>query len=903
MNFNSTIIGHDVMFAGNNEHDFDAESGDDIMVQGESVMRNEGMFGYDWAIHKGNSEAADSDLLTPIFTTDEQDILRDRFDQVEGLSGWHKNDVLKGDNRGDQNAETPPPGANGDAVESVFTNNELTQAGVNRIAGLRELLGDWVAAAPATGDLEKIIAFDDGNILLGGGGSDLIQGRGGNDLIDGDRWLNVRIRVTVGNETYTADGMSGKVYREADYKDGAPVAGAVAQFDGKLLNALMLDRTLNPGQLSIVREIVADDGVGDTDTAVYGDVRANYTISQNADGSIRVSHDTVTVGLISDGVDRLHNIEKLRFADGEFILSPPKLTLHAFDTGGYLDQFNQAGYTNTNGATPWTTSWQETSDPLTNAATTGAVRITGGDLRLGENGGDGASIQRGLNLAGATTARLSYSVSEQGLDAGEQVTVFFSADGVTFTQVDTITGTTGFANRSIDLTGPFTANAVIRFVTTAMGFNEFVNIDDVAVNFSGPAAVPTVNHETTFTEDGAAVAIAANPGIMDDATQMASARIVLTNAQAGDQLLVGNLPAGITRVIDTSVAGQITVTLTGAASLAAYQAAIQAVTFRNTSQQPDPQDRTVQVTVNDGFLNSNVATTTINVVSVNDAPAANNDSVFTNYTTAPFILPEWALLANDTDAEGAVLDVTAVSALNGLTASLTTNPGSVTVTDTGTAGGSFTYTANDGSGAANATDTANVTLTRDTAGAIEGNNGDNILIGDGGNSTLTGAQGNDVVFAGAGNDTVTWGVTTFFGFEIANDGRDFVDGGDGNLDRFVVTGSNAAETFVVYARAEAIAAGHTGLKAGTEIVITRNGGVIAELDNIEEITINTSGGADTVQAVGNFNPTSLNFNTITINGEEEMRPLISVPCNQLIVFSSAPTVATTRSSARCGLKT
>ena len=32
--FNSTIIGHDVMFAGSEEHDFDGESGDDIMVQG-----------------------------------------------------------------------------------------------------------------------------------------------------------------------------------------------------------------------------------------------------------------------------------------------------------------------------------------------------------------------------------------------------------------------------------------------------------------------------------------------------------------------------------------------------------------------------------------------------------------------------------------------------------------------------------------------------------------------------------------------------------------------------------------------------------------------------------------------------------------------------------------------------
>ena len=143
LNFNSSIIGHDVMFAGQNEHDFDAESGDDIMVQGESVMRNEGMLGFDWAIHKGNQEAADSDLITPIFTTDEQDILRDRFDQVEALSGWEKNDVLRGDNRGDANAEAPPVGANGDFT---FVGNELTQAGVDRIAGLRELLGDLVGA-------------------------------------------------------------------------------------------------------------------------------------------------------------------------------------------------------------------------------------------------------------------------------------------------------------------------------------------------------------------------------------------------------------------------------------------------------------------------------------------------------------------------------------------------------------------------------------------------------------------------------------------------------------------------------------------------------------------------------------------------------------------------------------
>jgi Ca2+-binding RTX toxin-like protein len=883
LNFNSTILGHDVMFAGQNEHDFDAESGDDIMVQGESVMRNEGMFGYDWSIHKGNSEAADSDLLTPIFTTVEQDILRDRFDQVEALSGWNKNDVLKGDNRGDLNAETPPPGANGDAVETVFTNNELSQAGVNRIDGLRALLGDWVAAAPTTGDLEKTVAFDDGNILLGGGGSDLMQGRGGNDLIDGDRWLNVRIRITVGNETYTADGMAQKVYREVDYKDGAPVANAVAQFGGKTLDALMLDRTLNPGQLSVVREIVADDGVSDTDTAVYGDVRANYTISQNADGSIRVSHDTVTAGLVSDGVDKLFNIEKIRFADQEITLTPPRLQLNAFDSGQYADNFNTASLGNSTGATPWDPDWVEAND--SGGVTAGQIRIdlnNSNELQfVGSNaaGFDGAQITRTLDLAGVSSATLSYSVEEFGLDANDDtLRVFFSRDGseANFVQVDLINNTTGNATRSINLSGlgPFTANAAIRFVASSFEAGDQVAIDNLAVDFVKPANPPTVNHEVTFTEGDSPVAIASLPGIVEDTGVINGATIVLTNAQAGDVLNVPvNLPGNITRTIDTSVPGRITVTMTGAESIANYQAAIQQVTFGSNSQNPSTVDRTIQVTVRDSFLNSNVATSTIHVVSVNDAPAANNDSVFTNYTTAPFILPEWALLANDTDGEGATLDVTALSAINGLTASLTTNPGSVTLTDTGTAGGTFTYTANDGSGATNATDTANVTVTRDTAGTIDGNNGDNILIGDGGNSTLAGGEGNDLVFAGAGNDTVNWNARSitipFLGtFDTTNDGRDFVDGGDGALDRFVVNGSGTAEAFVVYARASVPAGLAAGLKPDTEIVITRNGAIIAELDNIEEITINTGAGNDTVTAVGNFNPTSLNFNTITINGNE-----------------------------------
>ena len=97
------------------------------------------------------------------------------------------------------------------------------------------------------------------------------------------------------------------------------------------------------------------------------------------------------------------------------------------------------------------------------------------------------------------------------------------------------------------------------------------------------------------------------------------------------------------------------------------------------------------------------------------------------------------------------------------------------------------------------------------------------------------------------------------------------------------------ETFNIYTRAAWLGlAGNTAsqLSANTEIVIATgltNATVIAELDNIEEIIVNSLettaqngdgivngglAGGDTVNVVGNFNApaTSLAFNTITVNG-------------------------------------
>ena len=130
-----------------------------------------------------------SDLLTPIFTTDEQDILRDRFDQVEALSGWDKNDVLKGDNRGERIHAGPrsEPTAIRCGREYRWSRRTHARPASTGLTGCASLLGNLVRGSRGAGEQrEAIVAFDDGNILLGGGGSDTIEGRGGNDVIDGD---------------------------------------------------------------------------------------------------------------------------------------------------------------------------------------------------------------------------------------------------------------------------------------------------------------------------------------------------------------------------------------------------------------------------------------------------------------------------------------------------------------------------------------------------------------------------------------------------------------------------------------------------------------------------------------------------------------------------------------------
>ena len=149
-------------------------------------------------------------------------------------------------------------------------------------------------------------------------------------------------------------------------------------------------------------------------------------------------------------------------------------------------------------------------------------------------------------------------------------------------------------------------------------------LDLDADNSSGAAGV---DYTTTFTEGGAAVAVADLDDLVADVdnSNLTSATITLANHQPADLLsVIGTLPAGITASAYDPSTGVLT--LSGAATLAAYQAALRQISFGNSSPIPSATDRVVNIVVNDGAASSVAAHAFVHVVPVGTAPALDLDA-------------------------------------------------------------------------------------------------------------------------------------------------------------------------------------------------------------------------------------------------------------------------------------
>ncbi len=318
--------GNDIFVGQVGENDYDAEGGDDVMAQNAAVDRNAGAGGFDWATHQYDTVPGVDDMMInnnlgglPIQLV----VNRDRWQETEADSGGPLNDSIKGT---DGVLATPRLI---DARTGGFSGcDAIDEAGLNRIGGLSAILpavsawqGDAAAVAalsasgscPLTGPV-----WGEGDILLGGGGSDTLEGRAGDEIIDGDRYLTTRIsyRTDPANpatQTGTTDLMENKAIPATATDPWGPGT------TGMTLQQAVFAGIAHPGNLVAVREILtaAADPTA-VDTAVFSAPSATYTITPNADGSITVDSNGG-----ADGIDTVRNVERLQFSDTTLTVAVP----------------------------------------------------------------------------------------------------------------------------------------------------------------------------------------------------------------------------------------------------------------------------------------------------------------------------------------------------------------------------------------------------------------------------------------------------------------------------------------------------------------------------------------------------------------------------------------------------
>ena len=193
-----------------------------------------------------------------------------------------------------------------------------------------------------------------------------------------------------------------------------------------------------------------------------------------------------------------------------------------------------------------------------------------------------------------------------------------------------------------------------------------------------------------YTENQAATAITATITASDvDNTNLASATIQITgNYENGQDVLSFTNTASIT---GTWTAATGTLTLTGSDTVANYQAALRAVKYQNTSDNPSGLARTVSFTVNDGTANSNTVTRNITVAAVNDGPMATiTPASYAATEQVALTLKNTGLSISDVDAGAGSMTVTlsvtegTLTVTAGGSGAVVTNSGTSSVTITGT---------------------------------------------------------------------------------------------------------------------------------------------------------------------------------------------------------------------------
>ncbi|MDD5405769.1 MAG: Ig-like domain-containing protein, partial [Sulfurovaceae bacterium] len=470
---------------------------------------------------------------------------------------------------------------------------------------------------------------------------------------------------------------------------------------GSVDNLLHNDSDPDGDPLTITQFVVNSTtyAAGATAHLTEGDLTINangsYTFVPAPDynGPVPTATYTVSDGSLTDTADLNITVNAVNDA--------PILDLDADNSSGaigadYITTFTESGSAVSIGDTDVSIIDVDSAN-MVSATITLTNAKTGDQLIVG-------TLPAGITVDGASTAYniiLTGSASKTDYDAAIKAITFYNPD----TGLDT-------TNRNITVVvndGTDNSNTATATILINSAVNDAPVLDLDADNSSGATGA---NFNTTFT--GGAISIGDTDVLITDAdsANMVGATIVLTNAQAGDVLDITGV-TGVVASVDTTIPGQITVTLSGSASKAVYDAAIEAITF-NTSSNPNTTSRIINVTVTDGTDVSNTATTTI---TINAVPIITDTNANVSEEGLPGAVSDTTGDPIDTTNSATVtgtmsiIDPSGVASVAVSGSAVHVTSGGVTVTWSGSfAGGVYTLTGMAGS-------TTVATLTLNTAGA------------------------------------------------------------------------------------------------------------------------------------------------------------------------------------------
>ena len=178
------------------------------------------------------------------------------------------------------------------------------------------------------------------------------------------------------------------------------------------------------------------------------------------------------------------------------------------------------------------------------------------------------------------------------------------------------------------------------------------SIDNVQVFVNEPNS-SDLDTQVAYTAGDPPIALLDSSSSISDTddTTLQSARIILTNAESGDQLLVNGSVAGngssgtVSGLTWSSVVsgGSVQIDISGSGSHATYLAALQQIAFNNTLSGPVASARVIDMTINDGVSDSSVSQARV-LLGVDLQPPDAQDDSASGFEDVPLVIN---VLTND----------------------------------------------------------------------------------------------------------------------------------------------------------------------------------------------------------------------------------------------------------------